>query len=135
MTAVLLKRRLSLLLILLLCLVTTQTARANVGYVSDGKAAAVIIGVVAAGVLIGLGVYFAVHRGHSLRGCASGEAGNLRLLNEGDQQTYSLLGSVNGIHPGDRIRVSGNKEKAGGPAREFEVTKITKEYGQCKVQP
>jgi len=79
--------------------------------------------------LIGVGVYFAVHHGHSLKGCASSGTDGLQLLNEGNQQTYLLAGNVDGIKPGDRIGVSGKKSR---PGKKFVVGKLSKDYGPCR---
>ncbi|HEX4019892.1 MAG TPA: hypothetical protein VHX63_02005 [Acidobacteriaceae bacterium] len=127
------KRPLIVLLLCVFCLATAKTAKADVGYTSDGKAAGVIIAIVAVGVLIGVGVYFAVRHGHSLKGCASSGPGGMQILNEGDQQMYALSGDVNGIKTGDRVRVSGKKKKDAGNSRQFVVTKLSKDYGTCKV--
>ena len=130
------KRLFTLTLILLMCLCATQSANANVGYASDGKAAGVIIAIVGVGVLIGVGVYFAVHHGHTLRGCTSGSPqAALQLLNEGDGQSYRLSGDVAGIKAGERIRVSGKKAKHGGAAPQFLVSKVSKDYGACPLHP
>ena len=94
--------------------------------------AAVIAGV---GVGIGLGVYFAVRQNHSLTGCAVAGANGLELQNRGDQQTYALIGQVADIKPGDRVRVSGKKEKKKASApQQFLVEKLNKDFGACKAQ-
>ncbi|MGA3223374.1 MAG: hypothetical protein ABSC65_06405 [Acidobacteriaceae bacterium] len=126
------------LIILFLCafsLTTTETASAGLVGASNGKTAGVIIALVGVGVLIGVGVYFAVRHGHSLKGCVSSSPGGMQLLNEGDQQTYALAGDVNGIKAGNRIRVSGNKKKSTVNNRQFVTTKLSKDYGPCKTQP
>jgi hypothetical protein len=130
-----LKRPLSILFIFAFCLTTPKTARAGIVGASNGKTAGVIIALVGVGALIGVGVYFAVHHGHSLKGCASPGPGGMQLLNEGDQQTYALAGDVDGIKAGNRVRVSGNKKKVTGNSRQFVATKLSKDYGPCKIQP
>jgi hypothetical protein len=127
------KSLLPILLLCALCLTTTRTARADIGNVGDAKATGVIFAIVGVGALIGLGVYYAVHHGHSLRGCASSRPDGIQLLNESDQKTYLLGGNVNGVKPGDRVRVSGDKQKNGGGGRQFFVKKLTKNYGSCSV--
>ena len=127
------KSLLPILLLCALCLTTTRTARADVADVGDAKATGVIIAIVGVGALIGLGVYYAVRHGHSLRGCASSHPDGMQLLNEGDQKTYLLGGNVNGVKPGDRVRVTGNKQKNGGSGRQFFVKKLSKNYGSCSV--
>jgi len=131
----LLKRKLIIVVICVFCFTTTKTASAGIAGASDGKTAGVIIALVGVGVLIGVGVYFALHHGHSLKGCASSGPGGIQLLNESDQQTYALAGDVDGIKAGDRVRVSGNKKKTTGGDRQFVATKLSKDYGPCKIQP
>ena len=130
-----LKRPLIILFLCAFSLITTKTASAGIAGTSDGKTAGVIIALVGAGVLIGVGVYFALHHGHSLKGCASSGPGGMQLLNESDQQTYALAGDVDGIKAGNRVRVSGNKKKPTGNSRQFAATKLSKDYGPCKIQP
>jgi hypothetical protein len=129
-----LKRPLIVFFICVFCFLTTKTASAGILGTSDGKTAGVIVALVGVGVLIGVGVYFAVHHGHSLKGCASSGPGGVQLLNEGDQQTYALAGDVDGIKTGDRVRVSGKKQKPTGGGRQFVATKLSKDYGPCKIQ-
>jgi hypothetical protein len=130
-----LKRPLIVLFICVFCFTTTKTASAGIAGASNGKTAGVIIALVGVGALIGVGVYFAVHHGHSLKGCASSAPGGIQLLNESDQQTYALAGDVDGIKAGSRVRVSGNKKKDAGGGRQFVATKLSKDYGPCKIQP
>ena len=130
-----LRRLLILLFLSTLCLTTTKTASAGIAGASNGKTAGVLIALVGAGVLIGVGVYFAVRHAHSLKGCASSGPGGMQLLNEGDKQTYSLAGDVDEIKAGNRVRVSGNKKKSTGNSRQFVATKLSKDYGPCKALP
>jgi hypothetical protein len=66
---------------------------------------------------------------------ASSESGGMQLLNESDQRTYELAGDLDGIKAGNRVRISGNKKKLSGSTRQFIATKLTKDYGLCKIQP
>jgi len=101
---------------------------------SDEVGIGVAIAVIGAG--IGIAVYYAFHHGNSLNGCAVSGSGGLQVLNEGDGQTYVLTGQVADIKPGDRVRVSGKKQKVSGSgARQFVVEKLTRDYGVCEVQP
>jgi hypothetical protein len=127
------KSILPVLLLCAVCLTTTRTASADVGNVGDAKATGVIFAIVGVGALIGVGIYYALHHGHSLRGCASSHPDGIQILNEGDRQTYLLGGDVNGIKSGDRVRVSGDKQKNGGSGRQFFVKKLSKNYGLCNV--
>jgi hypothetical protein len=119
------KRLLLVLLIWMLCLLLTKPADAGIAGASNGKTTGVIIALVAVGALIGVGVYVAVHHGHSLKGCASSGSTGLQLLNEGNQQTYLLAGNK----PGNRIGVSGTKSH---PGKGFVVAKLSKDYGACR---
>jgi hypothetical protein len=93
------------------------------------------VAVAAIGAGIGIGIYAAVHHGHSLNGCAVSSSDGLLLQNRGDGQTYALVGETAAIKPGDRVRVSGKKEKkSSGDAQRFVVEKLTKDYGACKVE-
>lgn len=117
-------------LLCVFCLASTQTAKAD----RIGPGGAEVAGViVAVGALTGVGIYYAVHHGHSLRGCASSRPDGIQLLNEGDQHVYLLDGDIDGVKPGDRVRVSGKKMNNGGNNRQFFVKKLSKNYGPCKV--
>ena len=129
-----LNRPLIILFICAFCLTTTKNANAGIAGASNGKTAGVIIALVGVGVLIGVGVYFAVHHGHSVKGCASSGSGGMQLLNESDQRTYELAGDLDGIKVGNRVRISGNKKKLSGNTRQFVATKLSKDYGLCKIQ-
>jgi hypothetical protein len=115
---------------------TTDTAKAQIG-VTRTQAGWIGFGVAAIGAGIGIGVFYAVHHGHSLNGCALSGPDGLELQDRGDQQTYALIGEVAGIKPGDRVRVSGKKakKKAAGASQQFLVEKVSRDFGACKVQP
>jgi hypothetical protein len=112
-----------------------ENARANsIPTQSDVVWIGVAIGAIGAG--IGIGVYYAFHHGHTLNGCAVSQADGLKLKNNGDDQTYALVGEVSAIKPGDRVRVSGKKtKKSAGPAPQFVVEQLSKDYGPCPVKP
>lgn len=129
------KRSLISLLVLTLFFLTTPAAKTQVAGASNGKAAAVAAGLAGAGAVIGFAVYFAVHHGHSLTGCAASRPGELQLMNEGDQKSYELTGDTTGIKAGDRVRVSGSKAQGNPSARQFVVTKLSKNYGACRTTP
>lgn len=117
---------------------TTFSAKAQdrIQILSKGQEVGIVAGIAGAGAAVGIGIYFAVHHGHSLRGCAVSGPNGLQLQNQGDQQTYALTGEVADIKPGDRVRVSGKKEKkSAGDPQDFLVAKLTKDYGACKEQP
>jgi len=107
-----------------------------IGGVTGGDAIAIGVAIVAIGAGIGFGIYFAFHHGHSLTGCAVTGANGLQLQNKGDQVTYSLVGAVATIKPGDRVRVSGKKvKKSVGSTPQFLVDNLSKDYGACPATP
>jgi hypothetical protein len=97
----------------------------------------IAVGVAAIGAAVGFAIYFAVRpHNHALTGCSASGSAGLQLLSEGDQQTYALQGEVSAIKPGERVRVSGKKEKKnGGGPQIFIVEKIAKDYGSCTAAP
>jgi hypothetical protein len=114
---------------------SAQSGSCCIGGVSRDDAKAIGIGVIGGVAAVGVGVYFAVHHGHSLRGCAVSGPSGLQLQNRGDQQTWALAGEVAQIKPGEQVRVSGRKQKktAGNPPQ-FLVDKLTKDYGSCTAE-
>ncbi|MGA3081468.1 MAG: hypothetical protein ABSD44_08815 [Terracidiphilus sp.] len=111
-------------------------ATTPIGGVTKSDAAWIAVAVAAIGAGIGIGIYYAIHHGHSLSGCAVGGANGLELQNQSDQQTYTLVGAVAGIKPGERVRVSGKKVKrTAGPAQQFLVEQLSKDYGVCSATP
>jgi len=96
----------------------------------------ILVGIAAGGAALGIGTYYAIHHGHSLTGCAVSSPSGLQLMSQGDLQTYSLVGEVADIKPGERVRVSGKKEKKNTAIpRQFLVEKLTKVYGTCTAAP
>jgi hypothetical protein len=114
--------------------ISAQRPAAETIGASNGQIAGAIAGIAAAGAAIGIGVYFAVKHNHIVTGCARSGADGMTLTSESDKQTYTLIGDVAGIKPGDRVRVSGKKGK-GKPAttRQFLVEKVSKDLGPCEV--
>lgn len=103
--------------------------------VSNGQIAGVIIAIAAVGAAIGVGIYFAVRHNASITGCVASGPNGLQLANEGDSQTYSLMGVVASLKPGERVRVSGKKKKVAGVAHPFLVDKVKKDFGAYTAQP
>jgi hypothetical protein len=100
--------------------------------VSNGKIAGVAAGIAGAGAAIGIGVFYAVHHGHSLTGCAVLGSDGIELVSEGVHETWLLVGEVNDIKPGERVHVSGKKEKKDSAnTRQFLVEKVSKNFGPC----
>jgi len=114
----------------------TSSHPASAQYVTKSETAEAVGVVIGVGAAIGVGIYFAVHANHSVTGCTVAAAGGLQL--QQDQQTWSLVGSIATIKPGERIRVSGKKQKkSAGTPRPFLVEKLAKDYGSCtsKAKP
>jgi hypothetical protein len=99
---------------------------------TSGQVVLIGVGIAAVGAGIGVGVYYAVRHNRSLKGCTTSGPNGLQLLNQGDQQTYGLIGEVADIQSGERVRISGKKEKreAGVPPI-FLVERVNKRYGSC----
>jgi hypothetical protein len=117
-----------------LLVIPTESAQADtpIGGVTKSDAAWIVVAIVAIGAGIGIGIYAGFHHGRSLKGCAVSGPNGLELENRSDGQTYALAGEVADVKPGDRVRVSGKKEKTGsGGVQHFVVEKLTKDYGAC----
>ena len=103
--------------------------------VSNGEIAGAIVGIAAAGVVIGVGTYYLLRKA-SITGCAVSNQNGLELRNESDRQTYMLMGDTADIKAGDRIRVKGKKKKKDSPAGgKFLVEKLARNYGPCRALP
>jgi hypothetical protein len=89
----------------------------------------VIVSIVAVSAAITVGIVLAIKHHPSLKGCAANGPDGLQLTNS-EGQTYLLIGDVAGLKPGDRIRVSGQKQKNSAAERKFIVEK-SKVYGPC----
>ena len=101
---------------------------------SGAQVAGAIAGIAGAGALIGILAYVAVKHNHAVTGCALSVNGGLQLTSESDKKTYTLIGKVAEIKPGDRVRASGKKgkEKSGGTPT-FLVLKVSRDFGPCQV--
>ena len=91
-----------------------------------------IIGGVAGGAAIGGLLYWKLHNRAKLQGCVAGDGD--RLVNEKDNQTYSLANKQNEtLKPGERVELLGMKVKNDSGEPMFEVHKMSKDLGQCSV--
>ena len=96
------------------------------------------IGIAVIGAGIGIGIYYSIKHSHTLRGCAVTGPDGIELRNEGDQQTFKLLGITADIKAGDRVKIVDKKKKNGKndtSNRTFLVEKLSKDYGPCKAMP
>ena len=91
----------------------------------------IVAAVVVIGAAIGIGIYVAVRHGNTITGCAASGPDGLTIENEGDHLSYSLMGDVSAVKPGDRMRVSGKKKKARGATHPFLVDKVKRDFGAC----
>jgi hypothetical protein len=111
----------------------TLGAKAQIGGIpSKSDIVVAAIGIVAVTAAIGVGTFYAVRHNHAISGCAASGPNGLELQSKGDGTTYALVGELDGIKPGERVRVSGKKQKqrAGAP-RQFLVEKLARDYGAC----
>ena len=121
-------------------LTATPAANAQTGtIVSKSEVAGILIAIVATGAAIVIVTYVVIHHGytsHNITGCVESGAGGLVLENQGDHQPYDLVGAVTDVKQGERVHVSGKKEKkTAGATRQFQVDKLTKDYGACPMKP
>jgi hypothetical protein len=90
---------------------------------------AIIGGIAGAAVAGGL-LYWKLHNRAKLQGCVGGDGD--RLVNEKDNQTYSLTSKQNEtLKPGERVELEGKRVKNDSGEPTFEVQKMTKDLGQC----
>jgi len=128
--------------VIVCAMAVTAAAPANaqgstpIGGVTKSDAAWIVVAIAAIGAGIGIGIYYAVHHNERLTGCAVSRANGLELLSRGDRQTYTLVGSVAAIKPGERVRVSGKRlKKSTGPTPQFLVDHLSRDYGACPASP
>ena len=102
---------------------------------STGQIVGAILGIAGVGAAVGIGVYYATRHHQNLTGCTLMAPDGLRLESDRDDRIYSLTGVLADIKAGDRVRVSGKKQKVGDGVHPFLVEKLSKDFGPCKVQP
>jgi hypothetical protein len=72
------------------------------------------------------------HNRAKLQGCVAGSGD--KLIDEKDNQTYNLTTKQNeSLKPGERVELLGKKIKDASGDPTFEVHKMSKDLGQCKV--
>jgi len=120
----------------------TATPAANAqtgGIVSKSEVVGILVAIIATGAAIVIVSYVAIHHGytsHNITGCVESGAGGLVLENQGDHQPYALVGTVTDVKQGERVHVSGKKgKKTAGVTRQFQVDKLSKDYGACSMKP
>jgi hypothetical protein len=92
-----------------------------------------VIGGVAAGAAAGAGLlYWKLHSRAKLQGCLSDQGD--KLVNEKNNQTYSLTNKQNQtLKAGERVQLMGKISKGASGEPTFEIHKMSKDLGQCRV--
>ena len=114
----------------------TSNTNYNIGP-SKGEVTAAAVGVVAV-IAVGTVVLVEVHKSHHMvKGCVSSGPNGIEVTTEGDKpKTYVLEGNMATVKTGDLVRFHGNKVKKTKDStgdQTFQVQKISKDYGPCKV--
>jgi len=121
---------------LLLCAASGTQGCQSSGHIgpTTGEVVGAAVGIGAA-IAVGTVVLVEVHKSHhTIKGCVTAGSNGLEVLNESDHKTYVLTGVTANVKPGDIIRVHGSKEKGqkdSGGSREFQVEKMSRDYGPC----
>ena len=124
-------------LIVALGVTLSTSAEAQTGggkIVSNGTIAGVIVGVLAAVVIVAYVVIHESSKKRSITGCVIPGASGMSVTDEKDKRSYVLSGNTGDIKPGDRVTVQGKKIKpkdAGKPVV-WETKTISKDFGSCQ---
>jgi len=115
---------------------TSNNNSFNIGP-SKGQVIGAAVGV---GAVIAVGTVVLVHVHnvhHTVKGCVLATADGIEVQT-GDHKMYHLAGDVSKIHEGDLVDLHGDKIKKTKDAKGdqvFQVTKLKKDHGPCKVAP
>ncbi len=91
---------------------------------------AIIGGIAGGAALVGGLLYWKHHNRAKLQGCVTGNGD--KLVNEKDQQTYSLTNTEGeSLKSGQRVELLGKKSKGDSGEPTFEVRKLNKDLGMC----
>jgi len=122
-------------LIVVLCgaLAAPATGQSGGKIVSNGKIAGVIIGVVAAIVVVAV-VAFHYSRKRTVTGCVGKGENGMTITDEKDRQLYSLSGHTAGLNPGERVRIQGKKahQKGADKTTTWEANAVARDFGVCQ---
>lgn len=92
----------------------------------------VVFGSIGVGAAIGVGVFFLVHHGASIKGCAANGPDGLEIRTQNGAEVYQLSGATAEIKPGDLVRLKGKRKSAkSGDVPMFIVSGVAKDYGAC----
>jgi hypothetical protein len=102
--------------------------------VSNGTIAGVIVGVLAAVVIVAYVVIHESSKKRSITGCVIPGASGMSITDEKDKRSYALSGNTGDIKPGDRVTVQGKKIKPKDAGKPFvwETKTISKDFGSCQ---
>jgi hypothetical protein len=102
---------------------------------SNAKTDVIIAGTLTAAALVVLGIYFAQHHSHSLKGCGMDGPKGMELQTA-NGQNFALFGETTGIKAGDEVKVVGSRQKKVNgvtASQSFVVERLDKDYGACTV--
>ena len=102
--------------------------------VSNGTIAGVVVGVLAAVVIVAYVVVHESSKKRTITGCVIRGENGMSLTDEKDKRSYALSGNTADIKPGDRMSLQGKKIKpkdAGKPVV-WETRTISKDFGACQ---
>jgi hypothetical protein len=124
-------------LIVALGVTLSTSAEAQTGggkIVSNGTIAGVIVGVLAAVVIVAYGVIHESSQKRSITGCVIPGASGMSVTDEEDKRSYALSGNTRDIKPGDRVTLQGKKikPKDAGKLVVWETKTISKDFGSCQ---
>jgi hypothetical protein len=122
----------------LFCGATAPTGCATTTAPAPAPSAAPLIGAAVAvvGITVGTVVLIEVqHSHHTIKGCVLAGPGGLQVQDDGNMKIYDLTGTTADVKVGDQVRVHGDKKKKekGAADQVFEVAKLNRDYGPCKV--
>jgi putative aminopeptidase FrvX len=109
-----------------------QTSQKKI--VSNGTIAGVLVGGIAAVVIV---TYVVIHEStkkRTITGCVTPEANGMSVTDEKDKRSYALSGNTADIKAGDRLTLQGKKIKpkdAGKPVV-WETKTVSKDFGVCR---
>jgi hypothetical protein len=96
-----------------------------------GSSTGIAIG---AGAAAAAGIAYLALRGRAqLVGCVEPSTDGNKIFNEHDKSTYALVATNVALSPGERVALRGKKVKDDSGRPTFQVTKLVKDYGFCKL--
>jgi hypothetical protein len=124
-------------LIVALCVALSPSAKAQTGggkIVSNGTIAGVIIGVVAAVVIVAYVVIQESTKKRSITGCVIPAGNGMSVADEKDNRSYAISGNTADVKAGDRVTLQGKriKPKHAGKLVAWETKTISKDFGACR---